>query len=258
MRAIGNPVAFDASADGFARGEGCGVAVLERLQDALEAGHDVLAIVRGSAVNQDGRSAGLTAPNGLAQRDVIARALESARVEPAEVGYVEAHGTGTPLGDPIEIEALSDVIGRAGDRPCSIGSIKSNIGHLEAAAGIAGFLEAVLALDRERIPAHLHFERLNPNIRLDDTRFEIPTSARPWPRGDHRRIAAVSSFGFSGTNAHVVLEEAPRHPVAVADSGAARRPVALPLSARADAALRVCADRVAAQLASDLDPVPPA
>ncbi|MGB8389828.1 type I polyketide synthase [Mycobacterium sp.] len=198
---------FDAAADGFVRGEGAGVVVLKRLADAVRDGDRVLAVVRGSAVNQDGRSNGLTAPNVLAQRDVITDALRAGNVAPDSVNYIEAHGTGTVLGDPIEFEALAATYGR-GDNPCALGAVKTNIGHLEAAAGVAGFIKAVLALGHNEIPPNLHFHRWNPGIDPSPTRFFVPTEATPWPTGRPKR-AAVSSFGFGGTNAHVVLEQAP-------------------------------------------------
>ena len=194
------------------RGEGAGVVVLKRLADALRDGDRVLAVVRGSAVNQDGRSNGLTAPNVLAQRDVITDALRVGNVAPDSVNYIEAHGTGTVLGDPIEFEALAATYGR-GDNPCALGAVKTNIGHLEAAAGVAGFIKAVLAVGHNEIPPNLHFHRWNPAIDPSPTRFFVPTEARPWPTGGPKR-AAVSSFGFGGTNAHVVVEQAP-DPVAV-------------------------------------------
>ncbi|MGH3969999.1 MAG: beta-ketoacyl synthase N-terminal-like domain-containing protein, partial [Mycobacterium sp.] len=198
---------FDAAADGFVRGEGAGVVVLKRLADALRDGDRVLAVVRGSAVNQDGRSNGLTAPNVLAQRDVITTALRVSNVAADSVTYVEAHGTGTVLGDPIEFEALASTYGR-GDNPCALGAVKTNIGHLEAAAGIAGFIKTVLAVGHNEIPPNLHFQRWNPAIDPSATRFFVPTEVTPWPATGPKR-AAVSSFGFGGTNAHVVVEQAP-------------------------------------------------
>ena len=199
---------FDAGADGFVRGEGAGVVVLKRLSDAVRDGDRVLAVVRGSAVNQDGRSNGLTAPNVLAQRDVITDALRAGGVAPDTVNYVEAHGTGTVLGDPIEFEALAATYGR-GDVPCALGAVKTNLGHLEAAAGVAGFIKAVLVLERGQIPPNLHFSRWNPAIDASATRLVVPTDITPWPQCPGPRRAGVSSFGISGTNAHVVLEQAP-------------------------------------------------
>jgi len=169
----------------------------------------VLAVVRGSAVNQDGRSNGLTAPNVLAQRDVITDALRAGEVEPDSVHYVEAHGTGTALGDPIEFEALAATYG-SGQVPCALGAVKTNLGHLEAAAGIAGLIKAVLVLEHAQVPPNLNFSRWNPAIDASGTRFFVPTVATPWPQeAAGPRRAAVSSFGMSGTNAHVVIEQAP-------------------------------------------------
>jgi phthiocerol/phenolphthiocerol synthesis type-I polyketide synthase D len=199
---------FDARADGFVRGEGAGVVVLKRLTDAVRDGDRVLAVVRGSAVNQDGRSNGLTAPNTLAQRDVITRALRSADVAAGSVNYVEAHGTGTALGDPIEFEALADVYGH-GDGPCALGAVKTNMGHLEAAAGIAGLIKSVLSVQRKQIPPNLHFSQWNPAIDPSPTRLFVPTDLASWPASEGPRRAAVSSFGLGGTNAHVVLEQGP-------------------------------------------------
>ena len=203
--------AFDASADGFVRGEGCGVAVLKRLTDALRDGDRVLAVVRGSAVNQDGRSNGLMAPNPAAQMAVLRAAYANAGVAPREVDYVETHGTGTLLGDPIEARALGTVLGRGRSEqsPLMIGAIKSNLGHLEAAAGIAGFIKTVLAVQRGRIPQNLHFQTPNPHIPFDQMRLKVVAEQREWPSVRRVRRAGVSSFGFGGTNAHVVIEQAP-------------------------------------------------
>ncbi|MBZ4259361.1 phthiocerol type I polyketide synthase PpsB [Mycobacterium tuberculosis] len=202
----GRCAAFDAAADGFVRGEGAGVVVLKRLTDAVRDGDQVLAVVRGSAVNQDGRSNGVTAPNTAAQCDVIADALRSGDVEPDSVNYVEAHGTGTVLGDPIEFEALAATYGHGGDA-CALGAVKTNIGHLEAAAGIAGFIKATLAVQRATIPPNLHFSQWNPAIDAASTRFFVPTQNSPWPTAEGPRRAAVSSFGLGGTNAHVIIEQ---------------------------------------------------
>ncbi|CKS03659.1 phenolpthiocerol synthesis type-I polyketide synthase PPSB [Mycobacterium tuberculosis] len=202
----GRCAAFDAAADGFLRGEGAGVVVLKRLTDAVRDGDQVLAVVRGSAVNQDGRSNGVTAPNTAAQCDVIADALRSGDVAPDSVNYVEAHGTGTVLGDPIEFEALAATYGHGGDA-CALGAVKTNIGHLEAAAGIAGFIKATLAVQRATIPPNLHFSQWNPAIDAASTRFFVPTQNSPWPTAEGPRRAAVSSFGLGGTNAHVIIEQ---------------------------------------------------
>ncbi|HEX4310701.1 MAG TPA: beta-ketoacyl synthase N-terminal-like domain-containing protein [Acidobacteriaceae bacterium] len=198
---------FDAEADGYARSEGCAVVVLRRLSDALRLGDRVLAVIRGSAVNQDGRSAGITAPNGPAQEAVMRAALRDAGLAPGEIGYVEAHGTGTPLGDPMEWRAIGSVYGdgRSPSAPLYVGSVKTNLGHTEAAAGLVGLIKAILMLEPGRsIPQHLHFTNPNPKIDWEHWPMRVPTAPAPWHEGVRR--AAVSSFGFSGTNAHVILE----------------------------------------------------
>ena len=204
----GRCYAFDSRANGFVRGEGAGIVVLKRLTDAVRDGDRVLGVVRGSAVNQDGRSNGLTAPNAPSQKDVIARALRSADVAAGTVNYVETHGTGTSLGDPIEFDALAAVYGK-GDTPCALGAVKTNMGHLEAAAGIAGFIKTVLTLQHGAIAPNLHFEKWNPTIDPSGTRLFVPTAKADWPKTEHPRRAAVSSFGMGGTNAHIVLEQGP-------------------------------------------------
>jgi acyl transferase domain-containing protein len=198
---------FDAAADGFARGEGCGVVVLKRLSDARADGDRVLALIRGSAVNQDGPSGSLTAPRGPAQEAVIRAALARAGIAPHQVGAIEAHGTGTQLGDPLEVGALGAVFGGTRETKLSLGSVKTNIGHLEGAAGVAGLIKLVLALRHRTIPAHLHFRTPSPHIPWSDLPFRVPVTATPWPAIDGRRIAGISAFGFSGTNAHLVVEE---------------------------------------------------
>jgi malonyl CoA-acyl carrier protein transacylase/thioesterase domain-containing protein/SAM-dependent methyltransferase/acyl carrier protein len=211
MSSVGRCQTFDASADGYVRGEGCAVVVLKRLRDALEDRDRIVAVIRGSAVNQDGLSNGLTAPNGPAQQAVIRQALANAQVQPAQISYVEAHGTGTSLGDPIEMKSLKAILsqGRSLNQPCWIGSVKTNIGHLEAAAGIAGLIKVVLSLQHQEIPPHLHLKKLNPYISLAGTPFIIPTNCQPWDVGKNPRLAGISSFGFGGTNSHVIVEEAP-------------------------------------------------
>ncbi len=241
---------FDAAADGYVRGEGCGVVVLRRLSDAQAAGQRILAVVKGSAVNQDGRSSGLTAPSGLAQEALLRAALKNAGVAARQVGYVEAHGTGTSLGDPIEMRALGAVMGdqRPADRPLLVGAVKTNIGHLEAAAGVASFIKAVLVLQHGEIPPHLHFKTPSPHIAWHEAPVRIATALQPWPHADERRLAGVSAFGFSGTNAHVILEAAPVRPFVrtVPD-----RPLhVLPLSGRTDAALAEGVQRFAGTLAA--------
>lgn len=238
---------FDARADGYVRGEGCAMIVLKRLSDALADADHILAVVRGSAVNQDGRSSGLTAPNGLAQEAVIRSALRAAGVEPHQVSYVETHGTGTSLGDPIEVRALGAAYGhgREVSRPLQIGSVKTNIGHLEAAAGIAGLLKVVLALQHGEIPPHLHFQIPNPHIAWDDFPVTVPITPIPWTPVDGRRIAGISSFGFSGTNSHAILEEAPQPSPRVSELQS-RLPHLITLSAKSEAALLHVAERLEA------------
>lgn len=227
---------FDASADGYARAEGCGVVVLKRLSDAQRANDRVLAVIRGSAVNQDGRSSGLTAPNGPSQESVIRAALASAGVEPCQIGYVEAHGTGTTLGDPIELQALGSVLrdGRSPDHAVQVGSVKTNLGHLEAAAGIAGLIKVALALRYREIPRQLHFSTPTPHVNWDQLPLSVVTDHRPWPPIDGRRLAGLSSFGFTGTNVHLVLEESAQQPAPTLSPAG---PCVLPLSARTASAL---------------------
>ncbi|TXC66107.1 hypothetical protein FSC37_09690 [Piscinibacter aquaticus] len=248
---------FDARADGFGRGEGCSVLVMKRLADALVDGDRVLALVRGSAVNQDGHSTVLAAPNGLAQQALIREALANAQVEPWRIGYVEAHGTGTALGDPIEVEALAHTVGRpvAGAGPCLLGAAKSSIGHLEAAAGVTGVVKSVLVLRHGEVPPQVHFRSINPHISLTGTRLAIPSRPTPWPGDDRARCAGVSGFGVGGTNAHVVLEEAPRIK-ATDPPDWASPPWLLPLSARSAAALRALAERWVESLGSASQPLP--
>jgi acyl transferase domain-containing protein/NADPH:quinone reductase-like Zn-dependent oxidoreductase/ubiquinone/menaquinone biosynthesis C-methylase UbiE/acyl carrier protein len=237
--------AFAATADGFSRAEGCGVLVLKRLSDARADGDRVLAVVRGSSVNQDGASSSLTAPNGPAQEAVIREALARAGVKPDDVSLLEAHGTGTQLGDPIEAIALGAVFGEArepGNR-LMLGSVKTNIGHAEAAAGVLGVIKIILALRHAAIPAHLHFDTPSPHIPWASLPFRVPTKLMPWnPPGP--RIAGVSSFGFSGTNAHIVLAEAPEQLA----QEKVDRPRLLALSARDDDALRAMMQNLSTRL----------
>lgn len=234
---------FDESADGFVRGEGCGIVVLKRLSDALDAGNQVLALVRGSAVNHDGPASGLTVPNEAAQEELIRQALREARVAPREVSYVETHGTGTSLGDPIEVAALGAVFGpdRPAGEPLLLGSVKTQVGHLESAAGIVSLIKVVLALGEKEIPGHLHLRRPSPLIPWEELPVEVPTERTPWPPRDGKRIAGVSSFGMSGTNAHVVLEEAP--PREPEEPGPEAPRHLLTLSAKTGPALRELAVR---------------
>ncbi|MEO1559581.1 MAG: type I polyketide synthase [Cyanobacteria bacterium J06632_19] len=200
---------FDISANGYARGEGCGMIVLKPLSKAKEDGDQILALIRGSAVNQDGPSSGLTVPNGQSQQKLIKQALKQAQIEPAEISYLEAHGTGTSLGDPIEVNAAVAVLGqeRPLEQPLWVGAVKTNIGHLEAAAGVSGLIKVVLSMQHQQLPAHLHLQEPNPKIDWQPW-LKVPQALTPWlaPKG---RFAGVSSFGFTGTNAHVVLSEAP-------------------------------------------------
>lgn len=235
---------FDAGADGFVRAEGCGVVVLRRLRDAIDAGDRVLAVIRGSAINQDGRTNGLTAPNSRSQEAVIRAALDDARTAPSEVGMIEAHGTGTPLGDPIEVEALAAVFGgRAPEQPgCALGSVKANIGHTEGAAGVVALIKTVLCLRAGEVPPLVHFDALNPHIDLAGTPLVVPTALSPLPGPAGARVAGVSSFGWSGTNAHVVVADAPVAGAQPAPDGPAR-PLLLAFGARHPAALATLARR---------------
>ncbi len=200
---------FDASADGYVRGEGCGVVVLKRLAQARRDGDRVLGVIRGSAINQDGRSNGLTAPNGPSQRAVVQRALAVAGLDSSQVGYIECHGSGTPLGDPIEVNSLLEIFGdRPAETPLALGAVKTNVGHLEGAAGICGLLKALLVVQHREVPPSLHLQQLNPHISVGDRPVSIPTSPTPW-FGHRPAVAGVSAFGFVGTNAHVIVEAPP-------------------------------------------------
>jgi acyl transferase domain-containing protein/NADPH:quinone reductase-like Zn-dependent oxidoreductase/NADP-dependent 3-hydroxy acid dehydrogenase YdfG len=245
---------FDVEANGFVRAEGCGIIILKRLGAALKDGDRILAVIRGTAVNQDGPSSGLSVPNGLAQEALIRQALCSANLEPSALSYIEAHGTGTSLGDPIEIDALARVFqpGRKADSPLALGSVKTNLGHLEAASGIAGLLKVVLMLQHRQIPPHLHLKQLSPHIAWENYPFVVPTRLTDWESIDGKLIAGVSSFGATGSNAHVILEEAPE-PTLV--TGEMDRPLQLlTLSARDENALRVMVTSVEARLKRELHP----
>ncbi|MBP7336117.1 type I polyketide synthase [Niveispirillum sp.] len=248
---------FDQSADGYVRGEGCGVLVLKRLSDARRDGDRILAVIRGSAVNQDGPSGGLTVPSGPAQEQVIRQALTNAGITPDAVTYVEAHGTGTALGDPIELGALDRVFGtdRPADRPLHVGSVKTNLGHLEAAAGIAGVIKVVAALLHECLPPHLNCDRPTSRFAWADRPLRVVREPTAWKRGDTPRIAGVSSFGFSGTNAHIIIAEAPpadgATPPATGDG-----PWLLTLSARSPKALAALAGRYRDHLRANPDMAP--
>ncbi|GAB2626321.1 hypothetical protein GCM10027168_67590 [Streptomyces capparidis] len=244
---------FDDSADGYGRGEGAGALVLKTLSRARRDGDRVYAVIRGSAVNQDGASGGLTVPSGEAQQEVIRAALDQAGIAPGEVDYVEAHGTGTRLGDAIEIRALSGALGagRTQDRPLLVGSVKTNVGHLEAAAGVTGLIKTVLALGRQEIPAHLHVTTPTHQVAWDRLPVRVVTEPTPWPRGDRPRTAGISAFGFTGTNAHVVVQEPPADVAAApAPATAPARPLVLTTSALNPAALRDAARLLAERVAS--------
>jgi acyl transferase domain-containing protein/NADPH:quinone reductase-like Zn-dependent oxidoreductase/NADP-dependent 3-hydroxy acid dehydrogenase YdfG/acyl carrier protein len=248
LAADGRCKTFDASANGFVRAEGCGVVLLKRLSHAQADGDRIWALVRGSAINQDGPSSGLTVPNGLAQAAVIRAATANAGVEPRSVSYVEAHGTGTTLGDPIEMEALTTVYGadRDSSHPLRVGAAKTNLGHLEAASGIAGVIKTVLALQHRQIPPNVHFANPTPHIPWDKIAVQIPTRLEEWEPLDGKRLAGISAFGFSGTNAHAVLEEAPPQEAPSIDLTA---PHLLTLSARSPFALGALARRFAERVA---------
>ena len=261
---------FDASANGYVRGEGCGILVLKRLADAEADGDRIWGVIRGTALNQDGASQGLTVPNGVAQERVIETALERAGIRPSDIDYLEAHGTGTEVGDPIEINATAAVYGRGreSDCPLLIGSVKTNIGHLESAAGVAGMIKTVLAMNRGMIPKHLHFHNPNPEMNWEQMPLQVTAASTPWPaNADRHPLAAVSGFGWSGTNAHVVIEgysnygrnggfpnagpstsiavslPAPVTPSHSERTLAPRTKRLLPLSGKSDSALRDMAER---------------
>ena len=221
---------FDAGANGYVRGEGCGLVLLKRLSDAQRDGDQVLAVIRATSINQDGRTSGISAPNGQSQQECIRAALTQAGVKPAEVSYIEAHGTGTPLGDPIEMHALSEVFRREADSdpPLHVTSVKANIGHTETVSGIAGLIKTVLLMQHQQIAPQLHMKSLNPHISLDGSRIVIPTEATEW-LATSPRLAGISSFGFGGTNSHILIESPP----------------AIPPAKRADAPVDALADELA-------------
>jgi len=245
---------FDASADGFVRGEGCGVVVLKRLSKAIADGDIIHALIRGSALNQDGASSSMTAPSGPAQEAVIRSALKAAGLKPGDVGYVEAHGTGTVLGDPIELQAIGAALGpgRAPGDDVLVGSVKSNFGHLEASAGVAGLIKIILSMQHGAIPASLHFKTPNPMIPWDQLPVRVPTALTPWKAPAGSRVAGISGFGFSGTNAHLIVSDAPvAQPVSADHETGRERPTHLiALSAPTETGLRAVAAQLAAHVAS--------
>ncbi len=252
----GRCATFDASANGYVRGEGAGMIALKRLSDAERDGDRVLAVIRGSSVNHDGPASGLTVPNGVSQQRLIREALEFADLDSQDVSYVECHGTGTPLGDPIEANALGAVYGKQRQKPFVLGSVKTNMGHLEAAAGIAGLMKAVLAMRNQKIPANLHFQKPNPHIELDNIKATVLTQLTPWePQSqDGIRRAAISSFGISGTNSHVIVEEAPPVVQKAIPAPGAEYCYLLPISARSKESLQRLAKKYATLVRESSDP----
>src|SRR5215831_6109216 len=234
---------FSASANGYGRAEGAGVVILKRLSDAIADRDPIYAVIRGSAVNQDGHTNGITVPSNDAQTTLIREACRRAGVEPGAIQYVEAHGTGTPVGDPIEVAALATALGegRLPDSPCVVGSVKGNVGHMEAAAGVAGLIKTVMCLKNRQIPPNLHFEEPNPKIPFDRLPLHVPTSLEGWPECDGPAQAGVNSFGFGGTNAHVVLEEAPSVKEAQPPLPDGLGSIVFPISARSPEALNAAA-----------------
>lgn len=237
---------FDASADGFVRSEGAGVIVLKPLSRAIHDRDRIYAVIRGSAINQDGRTSGIMAPNGIAQVDLLREAYRCANVSPKDIQYIEAHGTGTQLGDPIEVDAIAKVLaeGRGQGSYCAVGSVKTNIGHTESAAGVAGIIKTALAIHRRALPASIHYRNPNPLIGFDELPLRVQATSGSWPDDKRRLLAGVSGFGFGGTNAHVVLEEPPTAPGKSSSSDGRHASVMVPVSAHSKTALR--------QLAGDL------
>src|SRR4051794_12049564 len=271
---------FDSRANGYVRGEGCGIVLLKRLADAERDGDNILAVLRATSVNQDGRTSGISAPNSQSQMACIRHALKQAAFSPEDIDYIEAHGTGTPLGDPIEMMALTQIFasstpplplgegrgegaaarnkapspcplpdGEGFSRPVYVSSVKANVGHMETVSGVAGLIKVVLMMQHERIIRQTHFESLNPHIKLVGSRLVIPTEDTAWPSSNGRRTAGISSFGFGGTNTHLIVESAPPQPKNAGQEAADRPLQVLKLSAKNEVALK----QQAAQLADYLD-----
>ena len=252
---------FDSRANGYVRGEGCGLVLLKRLDDAERDGDNILAVLRATSVNQDGRTSGISAPNSQSQMACIRAAMKQANLTPDDIDYIEAHGTGTPLGDPIEMMALAQIFGThdSAARPVYVSSVKANVGHMETVSGVAGLIKTVMLMQHEQIMPQTHFESLNPHIQLEGTRLAIPTETVSWPRSK-RRIAGISSFGFGGTNTHLIVESPPAQSTtleqgtAPASLAAADRPLhVLKLSAKSDAALQQQAARLVTYLTENSD-----
>ena len=260
----GRCAAFDASASGFVRGEGAGMVLLKRLSKAVADGDNIYAVIIGTAINQDGHTNGISLPSPEAQAQLVRDACADAGIAPSQVGFVEAHGTGTAVGDPIEAHALADALcpDRPADEPLPIGSVKTNLGHLETAAGIAGLFKAALVLKHGKIPASLHFETPSPHIDFTALKLRVPTTLEAFPVTDGPRIAGVNSFGFGGSNSHVILAEAPASPHPENDGAYLERSWPLMISARSEEALRASASQLAAWLeehgsANGKSPLPP-
>src|SRR5213595_4112641 len=244
----GRCAAFDAAANGFVRGEGAGMVLLKRLSRAIEDGDPIQGVILGTSINQDGHTNGLFLPSPEAQTRLMRDACRDAGIAPEAIGFVEAHGTGTAVGDPIEAHALAEALcgNRSADAPLPIGSIKTNLGHLETAAGVAGLVKAMLVLKHRQIPPSLHFTTPNPHIDFARLKLRVPTELEPFPNGTAERIAGVNSFGFGGANAHVILAEPPPHQPERSLVIPNFRPWPVMLSARSEASLRTSAANLSA------------
>ncbi|HEX9926444.1 MAG TPA: polyketide synthase, partial [Anaerolineae bacterium] len=255
----GQCFAFDARANGYVRGEGVGVVIIKPFDQALTDGDRIYALIRAAVVNQDGHTSSLTVPDLAAQKTMLYEAYQEAGIDPKQVAYVEAHGTGTPVGDPIEAQALGHILGahRSDGTVCLLGSVKTNIGHLEAASGIAGLIKGALILHHNLIPPQLNFEKANPHISLAELGLRVVTACQPLPRlDDQPAIVGVNSFGFGGTNAHIVLEQAPKPDLVAAPAGTeAWRHYLLPISGHNEAALQAQIEAYQMVLADETTPI---